>query len=90
MAKQTINVELDDETIRYLAMLGKPIEVLARLAHSAADGVRRRDPQRDQTDVSLRVERDKTDKREAESFDVVEKAADEVVRIARDRADQIV
>jgi len=49
MAKQSITVELDDETIRYLAVLGKstavpdggPAEVLAHLACSAADGVRR-------------------------------------------------
>ena len=41
MAKQSITVELDDETIRSLAVLGEPIAVLAHLAHSAADGVRR-------------------------------------------------
>jgi signal transduction histidine kinase len=62
MPKQSITVELDDETIRYLAVLGKPIDVLARLAHSAADGVRRPGhPERDQTDKSLRIERDKSD-----------------------------
>ena len=43
MAKRSITVALDDETIRHLAMLGDPIEVLARLADSAADGVRRPD-----------------------------------------------
>ena len=39
MAKQDITVELDDETLRNLAVLGNPVEVLARLAHSAADVV---------------------------------------------------
>jgi hypothetical protein len=47
MAKQTITLELDDETIRYLRVLGgvacgESVEdVIAHLAHSAADGVRR-------------------------------------------------
>jgi signal transduction histidine kinase len=88
MAKQTITVELDEETIRCLAMVGKPIEVLAHLARSAADGVRH--PHRDQTDVSLRVERDKADAAVAKEREVVEQAADEVIRIARQRADQVV
>jgi signal transduction histidine kinase len=91
MAKQRITVELDEETIRYLAMLGKPIEVLAQLAHSAADGLRRPDRRhRDQTDESLRVERDKTDAAVAKKREVVEGVADEVIRIARQRADQVV
>ena len=91
MAKQRITVELDEETIRYLAMLGKPSEVLAQLAHSAADGLRRPDRRhRDQTDESLRVERDKTDAAVAKKREVVEGEADEVIRIARQRADQVV
>ena len=91
MAKQRITVELDEETIRYLAMLGKPIEVLAQLAYSAADGLRRPDRRhRDQTDESLRVERDKTDAAVAKKREVVEGVADEVIRIARQRADQVV
>ena len=88
MAKQSITVELDEETIRYLALLGQPIEVLAHLAHSAADGVGR--PRRDETDASLRAERDKADAAVAKEREVVEGAADEVIRIARQRADQVV
>jgi signal transduction histidine kinase len=88
LAKQSITVELDEETIRCLAVLGKPIEVLAHLAHSAADGVRH--PHREQTDESLRVERDKADAAVAKEREVVEGAADEVIRIARQRADQVV
>lgn len=62
MAQQVVTVELDDETIRYLAVLGQPAEVLARLACSAADGARRSGrPKREQTDESLRVERAKSD-----------------------------
>src|ERR1019366_1732489 len=62
MAKQNIIVELDSETIRYLTALGNPADVLARLAFSAADGVRRPGhPKREQTNESLRVERDKSD-----------------------------
>jgi signal transduction histidine kinase len=91
MAKQTLTVELDDETLHCLAMLGKPSEVLARLASSAADGVRRPDhPKRDQTNESLRVERDKADDRDTEKHQALEEKADEVVRIARHRADQLV
>ena len=60
MTKQGITVELDDETIRSLAVLGKPIDVLAHLAHSAADGARGpAHPQRRQADESLRVERER-------------------------------
>ena len=91
MEKQSITVELDEETIRYLAKLGEPIEVLAQLAHSAADGVRRPGhAHRDQTDESLQVERDKADAAVAKMRDVVEGVADEVIRIARQRADQVV
>jgi signal transduction histidine kinase len=91
MAKRSITVELDDETIGYLTALGEPLEVLARLAHSAADGVRRPGhPQRGQTDASLRAERDKVDVAFAEMREMEEEAADEVVRVARQRADKIV
>jgi PAS domain S-box-containing protein len=91
VAKQSITVELDDETVRSLAVLGEPIAVLAHLAHSAADGVRRpAHPQRRHTDESLRVERDKTDTGVAEKRKTDEAEADEVVRIARQRADQVV
>jgi sigma-B regulation protein RsbU (phosphoserine phosphatase) len=58
MAKQSIPIELDDETIRCLATLGKPIEVLTRLADSAADGVRRRHPPRDKDLTGERVDAD--------------------------------
>jgi signal transduction histidine kinase len=90
MAKQSITVELDDETIRSLAVLGKPSEVLARLAYSAAEGLRRPDRgQRTQTDQSLRIERDKSDDAIAKDREIVEGVADDVVRIARQRADQV-
>lgn len=90
MTKQSVTVELDNETIRCLAMAGKPIDLLARLADSAADGMRGRHPQRSQTDVSLQVERDKADDREGVTSAAVNELADEVVRIARHRADQVV
>lgn len=91
MTHQTITVQLDDETIRSLAALGEPIDVLARLAHSAADGVRRPgDPRRALTDQSLQTERDKTDIAIAKDRDLVEGAADDVVRLARERADELV
>jgi signal transduction histidine kinase len=90
MAKQGVTVELDDETIRYLAVLGKPAEVLARLAHSAADGVRRPGhSKREQTDESLRVERAKVDDAVSKRLKTDEEEAIEVVRIARQRADQV-
>jgi len=92
MAKQSITVELDDETIGYLAALGKPVEVLAQLAYSATiEGVRRPGHElRAQTDESLRVERDKTDVAIAKELETVERVADDAVRIARQRADQVV
>ncbi|HEX7669839.1 MAG TPA: hypothetical protein VF395_09660, partial [Polyangiaceae bacterium] len=84
-------MELDDETVRRLAVLGDPIEVLARLASSVAEGVRRPGRlHRDQTDESLRVERHKTDVAIAKDHEIVEGDADEVVRVARQRADEIV
>lgn len=62
MAKQSITIELDDETIHDLAVLGEPAAVIARLAFSAAEGARRPGhPKREQTNQSLRVERDKSD-----------------------------
>ena len=42
MTKQSITIELDNETIRCLATVGRPIDVLARLADSAADSMRGR------------------------------------------------
>ncbi|MBL0216728.1 MAG: PAS domain S-box protein [Myxococcales bacterium] len=82
MANHRITVELNDETIRCLAAVGKPDEVLARLAHSAADGVRNRHPQRDQTDVSLRIERASTDARETLDSEAIESQA--VAQAARE------
>ena len=92
MAKQSITVELDDETIGHLALLGKPVEVLAQLAYSATtQGVRRPGHERRaQSDESLRVQRDKTDFAIATELETVEGVADDVVRIARQRADQVV
>lgn len=87
MANQSITVELDDETLRCLAAEGKPIEVLARLAHSAADGVRNRQPHRDQTDVSLRIEREEADALEARDVEAIEKQVDALVKTGRHRAD---
>jgi signal transduction histidine kinase len=86
MAKQSITVELDDATIRSLAVLGEPMEVLAQLAYAAAEGVRRPDHQRREvTDAMLRLERDKAD-----TTVVDEEMADDVLPISRRRADEIV
>lgn len=86
MAKQSITVELDDATIRSLAVLGEPMEVLAQLAYSAAEGVRRPDHRRRElTDEMLRLERDKAD-----TTVVDEEMAGDVLPISRRRADEIV
>ena len=91
MEKQSLTVELDKETIRSLAVLGEPIEVLARLAYSAAEGVRRPGhPKREQTNESLRVERDKSDVAIANERAAIDEKADDVVRLARQRADRVV
>lgn len=87
MTQQSVTVELDEETIACLATLGQPTEVLAQLAHSAAEGLRRPDDaKRELTDESLRVEREKADLGIVDE----EMVADEVVRIARRRADKVV
>ena len=91
MGKRQLTIELDDETIDLLAELGEPITVLSQLAYAAADGVRRPGRRkRDQTDESLRVERDKTDAAIATERARIEKTANDVVRIARMRADEVV
>ena len=92
MAKQSITVELDNETVDYLTVLGTPAQVLAQLAYSATtEGVRRPGHERRaQTDESLRVERHMTDGAIAKERETVEGMADDVVRIARQRADQVV
>ncbi len=91
MAKQSITVELSDETIRCLAQLGAPRDVLAELADSVAQRVGHGDhQQRVQTDRSLRGERDHSDVVIAKERESAEGAADEVVRLARERADELV
>lgn len=91
MAKQNIIVELDSETIHDLTALGDPTDVLTRLAFAAADGVRRPGhPKREQTNQSLRVEREKSDVAIAKERASVEGEADHVVQIARQRADLVV
>jgi signal transduction histidine kinase len=57
---------------------------------SEPNGGHKGHPQRQQTDESLRVERDKADASVADKRDSVEDSADEVVRVARQRADQVV
>jgi len=89
MTNQSITVELDEETVRYLTTLGEPIVVLARLAASAADGFRNRHPQRDQTDVSLRVERAEADNYDTKKREANEKQEDELLHIGRHRVDQL-
>jgi signal transduction histidine kinase len=83
MAKQRISIELEDATIRTLAVLGNPIDVLEQLAYSAAEGVRRPDhPRREVTDESLRVEQDKAD-----TAVVDEQRREDVTPMGRWRAD---
>ena len=91
MAEHSITVELSDETIRCLALLGAPRDVLAQLANSVAQRVGHGDyQQRVQTDRSLRVERDQSNVVIAEERKGAERAADEVVHLARQRADELV
>lgn len=89
MAKQIIHLELEDDTVRELEALGSPLEVLARLAYAAADGVRHRHAQRVHTDASLQVERDKADDRDVDRSSTVDAAADEVLRVAHEQADKL-
>ena len=91
MAKLSIIVELDADTVSRLAVLGKPSEVLERLATSAADGALgpQHQPRREKTDDSLQIERTKTDAAIADQRSSVDGAANEVVVIARQRADEV-
>ena len=67
MKKRTVSVELDAETLRRLATLGEPSEVLSLLARSVVDSMGHpARAQRDQTDTSLRAERDKVDQHSAD------------------------
>ena len=77
MAKLSIIVELDADTVRRLTVLGKPSEVLERLACAAADGALgpQHRPRREKTDESLQIERTKTDAAIADQRSSVEGAA---------------
>lgn len=89
-ARQRVTVELDDELVRELSVLGEPEQVLAQLAAAAAGGaLRPPQPRRTQTDASLRTERRQTDTHLAEDSNREDDRADDVVRVARDRADQV-
>ena len=91
MAKQSISIDLDTETLRGLAALGDPAVLLAGLASAAVERARRPHyPQRDETDVSLSLERHKADDCEASQREAAEVQADEVVQVARERADEVV
>jgi signal transduction histidine kinase len=91
MAKRKITVELEDETIEALSIVGEPSDVLIMLALTAAERlVGSRLPHRDHTDESLRVERVNADAAVAKKIEAVEETADAVVQVARDRADQVV
>ncbi len=93
MAKRRITVELDEETVRSLAVLGDPTEVLAQLAHSSAASVHRPDhPRRDQTDASLRRERGKADAAvpQEDFFAVERKTTDQDLSGERTHTDSVI
>jgi len=91
MPNHHLNIALDLETVRCLAVLGDPADVVARLAHAVADGVRGAGhPRRAQTDDSLRHERGKSDDAIQKEHAITDAVADEVLRVARERADQVV
>ena len=82
---------MSDETVRRLSVLGDRTEMLAQSAGALAEGARLPgQAQREQTDVSLRVERDTADTSVAGKCGAEDRKDDGVVRLARERADQIV
>src|SRR5688500_12307600 len=90
MAKRTIAVELDEETIRPRGALGEQIDVITQLAAYGAAGGRRPDRKpRHQTNQNLRIDRDMSDEAMAPRRESLEAVADDVVRAARERADRI-
>ena len=78
MSKPSISIERDIETLRGLTVLGDPTVILASDC-----------PQRDETDVSLRVERGRADDRDMWTREEADATADAVVQVARDRADEV-
>ena len=78
MSKPSISIERDIETLRGLTVLSDP--TVPPASHH---------PQRDETDVSLRVERDRKDDRDLSTRDEADATADAVVQVARDRADEV-
>lgn len=91
MAKHRITVELDDEVLRQLEVLGDPAEVLTRFASSLAKGARTDGTsRRERTDRSLSTERKTTDLALNKEATVAVKAADAVLQVERRRADELV
>src|SRR5687768_5496738 len=86
MTKHTITVEMDEDIISSLTVLGSPTDVQKRLALSVADGVRRpAHGERGRTDVSLGRERKKSDDAIQYEHDAIEDASGEMVLVPRVR-----
>lgn len=91
MGRQCVTVELDDEVLKQLAVLGAPVEALEYLATSVAASVQHpTHAQRKQTDDSLLQERNEADSRVSQQRAAVEARADAVIQLARTRADEVV
>ena len=89
MTKRSITIELDEETLRRLRLLGDPGEQLASLAKAACESKWLAEGLRHRTDESLRVERANSKAADAEERALVQRVADEVVQTARRRADAV-
>lgn len=79
VAKHTITVELDEDTVEALRELGEPADILVRLAREAAGPIQHSGQVRQRTDKSLSVERLRADDRIKDrpgAVDADEQAAD--------------
>ena len=86
MARHRVVVELEDEVLQRLQVLGAPDEALEYLATSVAAGVQQpAHSRREQTDKSLQRERTEADARSEQRRAAVDARADAVVDRARAR-----
>ena len=89
MAKRSITVELDEELLRRLSLLGDPTELLARLAAAACEGGMPTEKLRERTNANLKLERATSDASRSRQQALAEHTAADVLQVARNRADEV-
>ena len=91
MGKRSLTLELDDETLLRLSVLGEPAKVLEHLAFAAAEEVQYPGyNKRIRTDESLQSERDTSDAHMSRMRAVDQEHTDEALSDFRQQADRVV